>query len=403
MSEKAVVGKDVAAPLPGFGPVAPGARIETLDIVRGFALFCILVVNWSVNTLWDNDAWEGFSGAADQVAWWTVHLLLDEKARPMFTFLFGLGFAILMQRAEARGTPFVAKYARRLAALFLIGAAHDILTERDVLWGYAIFGFLLLPLRKLNPKLLLVLAILLLLVPFTINAIMGRGYREGLVRFTNENNARTVVSLGAEVLDTYAGEYELGSQPYAIFITRYGDTLFAHTPGSPGFNDIPIRLFAESETEFFSRSIDAAKVSFAKDPAGTVAGLNWKTRGPKVLPGRLVRPGAEAVDDAALRRVASRDPDYQIYVTGSFAEIVSFRARLFWEKISSYTTNYTRWLNPDFSIFLLGLYAGRRRIFHDIDANRPFIRKVMLLGLAFGLAAVAFRTMMSDSPPGASF
>lgn len=386
-----------------FGPLAPLERIATLDILRGVALFAILLVNWTVNSLWDNDAWEGFSGAADQIAWWTMHIFLDEKARPMFTFMFGLGFAIQMMRAEDRGVPFVATYARRLAVLFVFGAAHDILTERDTLWSYAIFGFLLLPLRKVNPNLLVVLALLLVLVPFTINAIMGRGYSEGLVKFTNDNNARTVVSLSPDVLDTYAGEYELESEPYAVLITRYGDTLFAQTPGSPGFNDIPIRLFAESETEFFSRSIDGAKVSFVRDPAGTLTGLNWKTRGPKLLPGRLVRPGAEAVDAAALRRVASRDPDYQIYVTGSFAEIVSFRARLFWQKISSYTTNYARWLNPDFAIFLLGLYAGRRRIFHDIDANRPVIRNVMWWGLAFGLAAVAFRTLMNDSPPGAAF
>ena len=402
MSEKAVVGMDVAAPLPGFGPVAPLERIATLDILRGVALFAILIVNWTVNSLWDNDAWEGFSGAADQIAWWTMHIFLDEKARPMFTFMFGLGFAIQMMRAEDREVPFVATYARRLAVLFVIGVAHDILTERDTLWGYALFGFLLLPLRKLNPKLLLVLALLLLLVPFTINAVLGRTYIEGQAKFTAANNARIVVTLEPAALESYVGEYEFESVPYGAFVTRDGDALLIQSPGVPGFDDVPIRLFAESETEFFSRSIDGVKASFVMDATGTVTGLVWH-HGRRDLPGRIVQQGAQTIDDAARRRVAGRDPEYRTYATGSFGEIVSLRAPKFWATISGYTKDYRPWLNPDFAIFMLGLYAGRRRIFHDIRANRPFIRKVVWSGFALGLAAIAFSFMTSDSPPGAAF
>ncbi len=402
MSEKDIEPMAVTAALPGFGPVAPLERIETLDILRGVALLAILVVNWTVNPDWDNDAWEGFSGAADQIAWWTIHIFLDEKARPMFTFMFGLGFAIQMMRAEDRGVPFVATYARRLAVLFVIGAAHDILTERDILWAYAIFGFLLLPLRKLNPKLLLVLALLWLLVPFTLNTINNRNYPEYIAQLTNVNNARTVITLDPAVLDTYVGEYEFESRPYAIFVTRKGNELLGQSPGVAGFDDVPVRLFAESETEFFSRSVEAAKMSFVKDSTGTVTGIVWH-RGRQALSGRIVQRGAQTIDDAARRRVASRDPEYHTYATGSFVEIVSFRVRLFWENISSYTTNYASWLRPDFAIFLLGLYAGRRRIFHEIADHLPFIRKVMWWGLAFGLASAAFAVIMRDSTPGAAF
>jgi uncharacterized membrane protein YeiB len=406
LSEKPVESTEVAAALPGFGPVTPLERIATLDILRGVALFAILVVNWTVNTHFDNDKWEGFSGAADQIAWWTLHFFLDEKARPMFTFMFGLGFAIQMMRAEDRGVPFVATYARRLAVLFFIGAAHDVLTERDILWGYAIFGFLLLPLRKLNPKLLVVLALLLLLVPFAINSISNRGYIQGLAKFTETNNARTVVTLEPAILDSYVGEYEFESEPYGAFVTRDGDAFLLQSPGVPGFDDLPIRLFAESETDFFSRSIDAAKISFVKDAAGLVTGLVWH-RGRSQLPGRIVQRGAEGIDDAARRRVAGRDPERQLYANGSFAEIVSYRARQFWQdvtgKFSSFITSYRAWLNPDFSIFLLGLYAGRRRIFHDIPGHTPFIRKVMWSGLALGLFAIAFSLITSDSSPVAAY
>jgi uncharacterized protein len=51
------------------------------------------------------------------------------------------------------------------------------------------------------------------------------------------------------------------------------------------------------------------------------------------------------------------------------------------------------------AIFLLGLYAGRRRIFHDISAHLPFIRRVQRWGLIIGVAGnAAFVVEGSFSP-----
>src|SRR5206468_5780433 len=41
------------------------------------------------------------------------------------------------------------------------------------------------------------------------------------------------------------------------------------------------------------------------------------------------------------------------------------------------------------ALFLLGLYAGRRRIFHDVAAHLPFIRRVQRWGLIIGVAGNA--------------
>lgn len=370
-----------------------------MDVLRGFALLCILIVNWTTDTKWDNDAWEGFSGVADQAVWWTINILLNEKSRPMFTFLFGLGFALQMERADARGASFVAVYARRLAVLFLIGAAHDILTERDILWEYALFGFVLLPLRRLNPALLVVLALGIVLIPPLSTAPR---YRDFVTRLTASNNARTEIKLDTPVLDTYLGEYELESEPYTIFVTRDGNALLVQSPGVPGGDDVPMRLVAESATQFFSRSVDAAQLSFTMASTGSVSAVVLHLGG-RDVPGRVIHRGRPTTDDQALRRVASQDPHYRIYATGTFGQIVSMRARLVWQHISSYATNWQVWLSSDFALFLLGLYAGRRRLFHEVDKHRELFRGVMWCGLAIGLLGDAFVTLIRDSPPGAAY
>src|SRR5262245_50289695 len=87
-------------------PVTASDRIETLDILRGFALFGILTVNmgafsWpSEFVLWQRRFWDS---RLDVVVDWFVRFLAEGKFYPLFSFLFGLGAAIQMERADCRG------------------------------------------------------------------------------------------------------------------------------------------------------------------------------------------------------------------------------------------------------------------------------------------------------------
>ena len=225
--------------LPGFGPVAPLERIETIDILRGFALLCILIVNWSVNSKWDTDYWAGFTDTSDIIAYHLVSFFLDEKSWPMFTFLFGLGFVIQMQRAESRGTRFITVYSRRLVILFLIGVAHDILTERDTLYHYAILGFLLFTLRKLNLKVVLVLSLLGIIGGFTYETV--NAYKDQQ-RNARVNSAKIEIPVDTTLLDSYVGVYENPEQ-HTVYMMREKNELFVQPNGWK-----PFRLLAESTT-----------------------------------------------------------------------------------------------------------------------------------------------------------
>jgi uncharacterized protein len=152
-------------------PTRGKERIEELDILRGWAIFGMLIVN-----VW---VWQSFflpslplqltqvwTGTADQVALWLIDSFLSGRFWSLFSFLFGVGFALQMKRAEARGVRFAFFYRRRLFALFLIGSVQFLLGPSSILPNYAIVGFLLLPLRNRSSKLLLIVAIVCVMVPY---------------------------------------------------------------------------------------------------------------------------------------------------------------------------------------------------------------------------------------------
>lgn len=77
---------------------------------------------------------------------------------------------------------------------------------------------------------------------------------------------RKEVKVDPKIFDSYAGQYQL-SPNMVITISRKGDKLMAQPTGQPKFE-----LFAESETKFFLKVIDA-QISFVKDQTGRVTHL----------------------------------------------------------------------------------------------------------------------------------
>ncbi len=142
------------------GPVAPASRIVEIDIVRGFALFGVLLVNM-YNFGAESIAW---NSTGDQLAFAFMRVFLQSKSWILFAMLFGIGFALQLQRGEARNSRILFVYFRRLAILFAFGAAHALLFDGDILMLYAELGLGLLLVRRLPTRVLLVLAVGLILI-----------------------------------------------------------------------------------------------------------------------------------------------------------------------------------------------------------------------------------------------
>ena len=145
--------------VPGAGPVSLSERILFIDVLRGMALFGILAANMRgffapldvygyIQVL--------FHSRADMLAQGFIDTFIQGKFITIFSFLFGMGFAIQMSRAEARGVRFLGFYPRRLLALAIFGLIHGILIwAGDILLTYALSGAILLLFRKRQQKTLL--------------------------------------------------------------------------------------------------------------------------------------------------------------------------------------------------------------------------------------------------------
>lgn len=182
-----------AQPPERLAPTLQRDRFVTLDALRGFALLGVLIVN----------ILQGYSfvlTGTDEVAATLIRAFGEGTFYPMFSFLFGLGFALQLKKGEAA----LPRFRRRLVVLLGIGLVHGLLIwVGDILFTYAVLGFVLIFFRNLKGRTLLTWALLLWL------------FSLGIYLLTN-------FSLGGDLLVPKA---ELG------FLAPMGDTYLSAVTG----------------------------------------------------------------------------------------------------------------------------------------------------------------------------
>ena len=149
-----------APPQGEVSPVPAGERVDTLDVLRGFALLGILLVN--VELFRGADLYRLLAGEAldtspaDDVAQFLGGWLVSGKFLSSFALLFGVGAAIIGGRVLSRGRSPRGLLARRYGWLLVFGLAHMfLLFSGDILFLYGLAGLLLLPFVFLPPRTLL--------------------------------------------------------------------------------------------------------------------------------------------------------------------------------------------------------------------------------------------------------
>ncbi len=169
-----------------LSPIQAGKRIDILDIIRGFALIGISLMNieWFSRPMAELMQLDLAATGADHSAGWLVKTFVEGKFIKLFSLLFGMGFALMLLKAKDANRPFTAWFTRRMLVLFVLGLAHWVfLWGGDILHGYAFAGLLLLGLvialqtpflqRFNHPVTFLRIGLAMILVPFALSIYQG--------------------------------------------------------------------------------------------------------------------------------------------------------------------------------------------------------------------------------------
>ena len=152
--------------------------MQFLDVLRGFALFGVLVANlvwYECDMVLTRAAAAALpTSTIDTYAKTFVVFFVDGKFITIFSFLFALGFTIQTRRATDRGSSVPLLYGRRLLVLFVLGCLHmALLWFGDILLMYSLMGGVLLAVRRWQPgrAMVTLAAVLILFSHFTFELV----------------------------------------------------------------------------------------------------------------------------------------------------------------------------------------------------------------------------------------
>jgi uncharacterized protein len=167
------------APAGAVPPIIPAAgghvaqipqRLESLDVLRGFAVLGILIMNIQsfsmIEAAYMNPAAYGDLTGVNRWVWHLSHVFADQKFMTIFSLLFGAGMALMAEKSVALGRSAAGLHYRRMFWLLIIGLAHAFLFWfGDILVTYALAGAVAFLFRKIRPHWLTFWALAALAVP----------------------------------------------------------------------------------------------------------------------------------------------------------------------------------------------------------------------------------------------
>ena len=155
-------------------------RIHSLDLLRGFAVLGILIMNITsfsqVNIAYMNPTIGAGLEGYNQYFHAFNYIFADTRFMSIFSILFGAGVVLFTNNAEAKGKRVGELHYKRMFWLLLFGLLHAyFIWEGDILVAYAICGCLIHLLRKKTIRALLIMSIILFIVPLTFNLMTYYG------------------------------------------------------------------------------------------------------------------------------------------------------------------------------------------------------------------------------------
>lgn len=157
---------------------APSERYQSLDILRGFSVLGILVMNIQsfsmIGAAYLNPTAYGDLTGMNLLVWLFSHVFGDMKFMTIFSILFGAGVVLISARVESKGGKPGWLHYRRVFWLLVIGLFHAyVLWYGDILVSYALCAIGIYLFRKRSSITLLVVGFFLLCIPSVIWILFG--------------------------------------------------------------------------------------------------------------------------------------------------------------------------------------------------------------------------------------
>ena len=155
-------------------PIDLKNRIHSLDLLRGFAVLGILIMNITsfskISMAYMNPKIGAGLEGYNQYFHGFNFIFADTRFMSIFSMLFGAGVVLFTQRIEAKGKRVAALHYKRMFWLLLFGLIHAyFIWVGDILVAYAICGSLVFFFRKKSIRTLFIMAIILFLIPIIFN------------------------------------------------------------------------------------------------------------------------------------------------------------------------------------------------------------------------------------------
>ena len=409
-----------------LAPLPANQRIEALDAVRGFALIGICLMNIeffnrAISTL-SHGMPVGLTGI-DWLASYFVAYFVAGKFWTIFSLLFGMGFAVMLTRAERAGRGFLKPYLRRIAALAVFGALHHIfLYAGDILFSYAVAATFLLVVLYANWKWLLGA----IAVAAGLAFIPGFGPAAGSTAVTLAFSGVVAIYMRSEKKVFGAPAITAVLLAFSL-IAAIAALVFWFVPGTPKEPRGPVtalcgvflllsflsRKFRDPVEARPRRAGATIYIFFAgmmtigglvdyltpPEPATPLVATSAAVVAPVAAPAAKADPKKPVIKPVLTEaqkkaeRAAERAKNLKeqaeeialetkVMSTGSYVDLVKLRAKHF----AKHAPMEAGFANLLIGMFLLGVWFIRSGVMENSGAHLPMFRKLAFIGLPAGIA-----------------
>ena len=393
--------------LPSLSPATD--RLDALDVLRGFALIGICIANVEFFNRPVVESGQGIPAGLHGLDWLVAFLvayLVSGKFWTIFSLLFGMGFALMLERARVAGRRFAPIYGRRVGMLLAIGLLHHtLLWSGDILISYAA-GALALMLALLAPVRVLVTAFIActvlplmpglgwlswLLAPIILAALVALYLRARQAwLFPLLTIGAGVLMLLAALIAAWSSKGDDTTMLAATGAILMGLGLLACWRGPS--EQKPLRIGLQIVLLTYSLIAVEAGVRHFAPAVVQMTGASISTRAEEADVG--------ANDGRALRyreQVARSVEERAVLTKGSYGDAVAMRSKQLAERMRD-EVGFSVLL---VGVFLIGVWFVRSGVIARATDHKPLYRRLAIVGIPLGVGLGLLGGLIATGrPPG---